>query len=306
LARASKIPICWRTADTYNLRDILEGKDHAFALSYLENSLVVQGRLKESEASDMMKDIYSPEFYAGQTTGSRIAAREVLGRLKRVFPFSSVVDIGCGIGSWLAEAKAIGVERTVGVDGAHVPAALRLIPDDEFVEADLESPVSLNETFDVCICVEVAEHLSPSRSTSLVDDLARLSEVIVFSAAIPYQGGDGHINEMWSEFWASLFASKGYLPSTTLRSEIWSLAEIPWWYRQNLLLFYSPQHADRFSDGFDSAGTTLTRIHPESYIGNSRCAGTNIVSSYEEDVAVYRECIARHEVAVPGASRRRG
>jgi hypothetical protein len=62
---------------------------------------------------------------------------------------------------------------------------------------DLESPIRLERTFDLAISMEVAEHLSPGRAPSFVDDLTGLAAVVLFSTAIPGPGGIGHINEPW-------------------------------------------------------------------------------------------------------------
>ena len=66
-----------------------------------------------------------------------------------------------------------------------------------------------------------------------------LSDFVLFSAAIPDQGGMGHINEKWPTYWISLFEDRDYVCIDAIRKNIWNDDSIPWWYRQNALLFAS-------------------------------------------------------------------
>jgi hypothetical protein len=71
---------------------------------------------------------------------------------------------------------------------------------------------------------------------SFVTELCELAPFILFSAAVPGQGGVGHYNEQWSSYWAALFADNGYVVSTTLRAELWDNPGVEHWYRQNLMV----------------------------------------------------------------------
>jgi len=70
--------------------------------------------------------------------------------------------------------------------------------------------------------MEVAEHLSEARAASFVEDLTALGSVILFSAAIPFQGGEHHINEQWPEYWALMFRGFGYDCADVLRELVWA------------------------------------------------------------------------------------
>lgn len=60
--------------------------------------------------------------------------------------------------------------------------------------------MTFNRRFDLAMTIEVAEHLTPVRADSFVEDLTRLSDVVLFSAAIPAQGGINHVNEQWQSY----------------------------------------------------------------------------------------------------------
>ena len=64
---------------------------------------------------------YDKSFYEEQSLGSRNSAREVVPFLLKHFPLKSVVDLGCGLGTWLAVFKENGIDDIAGYDGDYVP-----------------------------------------------------------------------------------------------------------------------------------------------------------------------------------------
>jgi hypothetical protein len=85
--------------------------------------------------------------------------------------------------------------------------------------------------------MEVAEHLPEARAEGLVGDLVRLAPVVLFSAAIPGQGGTGHINEQYLSYWVNHFAARDYVLLDFIRPSLWNDERCDWWYRQNVVLF---------------------------------------------------------------------
>jgi SAM-dependent methyltransferase len=201
---------------------------------------------------------YDDAFFATQGTDDRSAAL-VWPHVLRLIEPTSVVDVGCGIGTWLRTLAEIHDCEILGIDGAYVPAERRRIPADRFVERDLGLPLRLDRAFDLAICLEVAEHLPDERSAGLVRDLTALAPVVLFSAAVPGQGGTDHVNEQWPSYWAERFAAVGYRPLDLLRPAIWDLDDVAWWYRQNLLVFAGPGAAADLS----TSGGPLDLAHPE-------------------------------------------
>ena len=149
---------------------------------------------------------------------------------------SSVLDVGCGLGNWLEVSKTLGVNEVIGLDGAYINRELLKIKPEEFVEWDLHKSISLGRRFDLSICLEVAEHLPESTAETLVQSLTKHSDVILFSAAIPGQGGQYHVNEQWPAYWQKLFGNAGYVFIDCFRNKIWMNENIEWWYRQNIFL----------------------------------------------------------------------
>ncbi|HEY5326741.1 MAG TPA: class I SAM-dependent methyltransferase [Mucilaginibacter sp.] len=168
------------------------------------------------------------------------AAKQVLPFLLKLKPVDSILDIGCGTGTWLAIAKELGVKETIGVDGVDLSPEDLKIPVDNFIKRDLTGSIDLNKKFDMLLCLEVAEHLPEEFAKTLIDTLTRHSDFIIFSAAIPGQGGQNHLNEQWPDYWQKLFYDKGYYPSESLRYYLWNNKQIEWWYRQNIMI-YAPK-----------------------------------------------------------------
>src|SRR3954447_16456322 len=183
--------------------------------------------------------LYDASFFATVTSTAAASARCVVGPVVRWLRPRSVVDVGCGEGPWLAEFAAGGC-RVVGVDGPQVDPARLLVPGDAFFEHDLEQPLDGllgGRRFDLAVSLEVAEHLSPARADGFLDDLTGLSDRVLFSAAVPGQGGYGHVNEQPHEYWIRGFEERGFAVTTLVRRWFADNDAVASWYRANLLLF---------------------------------------------------------------------
>ncbi|WP_369382118.1 class I SAM-dependent methyltransferase [Streptomyces sp. cg36] len=190
-------------------------------------------------------DAYGAWFYESQQDGSARSAERVLPLVFDLIRPSSVVDLGCGTGSWLAAAGRLGAETVLGVDGDWVAQDALRIPAECFHRHDLGRPLRLDgRRFDLAMSLEAAEHLDPERAGSLVADLCALSDVVLFSAAVPGQTGSDHRNEQWPNYWRDHFARWGYELVDCLRARLWDDPEIEPWYAQNAYLYVG---ADRLA-----------------------------------------------------------
>ncbi len=121
-----------------------------------------------------------------------------------------------------------------------------MIPPACFRATDLSRPLRLERRFDLAVCLEVAEHLPESLAERLVSDLVKLAPVVLFSAAIPGQGGTGHLNERFPSYWAEHFRKWDYTPIDCLRSQIWKSDEVDFWYVQNTIVYASMSQLSAF------------------------------------------------------------
>ena len=217
----------------------------------------------------MSDPLYDASFFGQNVVGSLTSARAVLSMLFQYLKPASIVDVGCGLGAWLKAAKELGVDDVLGIDGDYVDRDTLVIPKASFQPSDLCLPFALDRRFDLAISAEVAEHLPYGRSETFVRDLTALSDVVLFSAALPYQGGTNHINEQWLEFWAILFQRQGYVPIDVLRRQFWSEQTVEFWYSQNLVVFCTAEAAaEHFPNESLASGQPLSYPHPLTFLVN--------------------------------------
>ena len=163
---------------------------------------------------------YDEEFYAGKNEGSYRSAMVVLPLVFAIVTPRNVVDLGCGTGTWLRAAHELGAHDYLGYDGPHVTQLC--IPKDRFAAVDLRQPLPTDRKFDLAISCEVAEHLPATSAATLIGTLTSLSDVVLFSAAIPGQGGVHHVNEQWPAYWQALFRARNYSAYDFIRPRIWN------------------------------------------------------------------------------------
>jgi SAM-dependent methyltransferase len=191
-----------------------------------------------------MNDVYTSGYYKTFAAVTERSAQIMLPELVDALNVSTMVDIGCGAGGWLTVAGRLGLKRVVGVDGPWARPQIEKIKTAEFVSVDLSSPPYPEiGVFDLVICAEVAEHLPESIADDLVQYLTSLSENILFSAAIPHQEGDHHINLQWQSSWIKRFADRGFRANFFPREKYWNNEGVSWYYRQNMILFLGKEAA---------------------------------------------------------------
>jgi SAM-dependent methyltransferase len=181
--------------------------------------------------------VYDDAFFDRHESTSLRSARVVISELARLLSFQSVVDVGCGRGAWLSVFREYGATTTVGYDGDYVDDSRLLITRDEFHVANFERDCAIAGSFDLAVCLEVVEHITRKASTRLIRSLCDVAPVVLFSAAIPGQGGTHHINEQWPEYWRDVFNKYGFLRVDPLRRVIYSARGVAPWYKQNLFVF---------------------------------------------------------------------
>lgn len=174
----------------------------------------------------------------------------------------SVVDVGCGIGTWLSVFKDHGVTDVLGIDGKWTEENLvyKHLERKEYLQTDLEKDIHIGRKYDLVCCLEVAEHISEKSSDIFIESLTSLGNVILFSAAIPYQTGYEHVNLQWPSYWQEKFEKKGFKMLDILRYRFWDDENIFFWYKQNMFLVVHETELYRFEKCNE---TILNIVHPE-------------------------------------------
>ena len=193
--------------------------------------------LNNSKDNNVSNDIYGDIFYEDNQYSSFVSGLNVLKKLLPELLPKSIVDFGCGTGTWLAAAKAINRNiEVVGVDGDYVNRDMLMIDESSFIPFDLTGAIDLGRKFDLAISLEVAEHIDKEYADRFIDNICRHSDTIIFSAAHVGQGGDGHVNEQPIEYWIDKFSNRGY-KLTDIREQFKNNPDIDWWYKDNMVLF---------------------------------------------------------------------
>jgi SAM-dependent methyltransferase len=215
---------------------------------------------------------FTEDYYTANREEAWSSARVVVPLILELIQPRSVVDVGCGLGAWLAVFKEYGVEDIWGVDGEYVNKERLEIPEERFILADLKRPFHMDRTFDLVVSLEVAQYL-PSKSAEIfVDTLTKLGPLVLFSSAIPYQADKKHEhrNEQWPEYWVKLFRDKDYVVIDCLRSKIWYEENAKEHYAQNTLMFAKQEHLESqplLKKEYELRDTSqLSIVHPRTYL----------------------------------------
>jgi SAM-dependent methyltransferase len=184
---------------------------------------------------------YQDNFHNIHFQNSLNSAKEVVPLFLSYFKPQNVLDVGCGLGTWLNVFKENKCD-VYGIDGDYVQKKDLIIDQNEFKDYDLNLQFDLQRKFELVISLEVAEHILPENAKQFIDSVCIHGDVILFSAAIPGQEGTLHYNEQYNEYWVDLFLQNDYECFDFLRHIIWNNNKISWWYRQNILIFVKKNH----------------------------------------------------------------
>lgn len=217
--------------------------------------------LSEYVKSWKWKDLYDEAFYKDIKLGAAYTSGVVLTYCLHYFKTRQLLDVGCGCGAW-----GRNWDFYTGVDGEYVKPENLLIPAEKFIAKDVSKPFDLGKKYDMVISLEVGEHLYERCAEDYIDNLCRHTDNhILFSAAIPGQGGNCHINEQWQSWWAEKFIKRGFVPSLVLRDLLWNNPEVPYWYKQNLVLYVHEDLARVKAATFNLNDVCLNIIHPDKW-----------------------------------------
>jgi SAM-dependent methyltransferase len=212
---------------------------------------------------------YDVSFYKQQGEGSYASAMKVLPMfMKNVAEPKSVLDVGCGVGTWLAAFRKLGVREIQGIDGSKIDDEFLYVPRDRIDIQDLEQIKSDGKKYDLAISLEVAEHISPENAGNFVKYLTDSSSLILFSAAIPHQDGANHINTRPLKYWADKFAEQGFKCLHIMRPMFFEKSDevfdVEYWYLSNMIVFASGDALKSLEDkGFSSTKNPITIYHSQ-------------------------------------------
>lgn len=222
-------------------------------------------------ASSEKEAEYFQKMFEGLDSTSRCSAQVVVPLILELLQPQSAIDIGCGVGSWLAVLKELGgTQDLLGVDLECIDKKLLQIPEEQFLPFDLREPLKLNRQFDLVICLEVAGYLQSELAEMFINCMTELGPAILFSAPIPFQPDPAQVNQQWADYWFSLFKKRGYVVIDCFRKKIWNNPNVAWWFAQNLLLYVRQDYLEgneRLQREFENTYTSqLALVHPQMYM----------------------------------------
>jgi len=179
-------------------------------------------------------DIYKERFFARRDSLSW-RAKPVCDAIVTVINPKSVIDVGCGIGDYVAyfannfNVSAWGIEGSIN--------AVKYFKHPHIFVRDLRDEIKLDMSFDLVVCFEVAEHIEPKYANQFLRNLVTFSDHILMSAASPNQGGHYHVNCQPREYWVKRMNHFGYKHNDIIVNMIRTLWA-PWQKKKEMSSYY--------------------------------------------------------------------
>lgn len=224
----------------------------------------------------MNKYIYNENFYLSNRNKTILSSELILEIIFKKIDFlpSNIIDIGCGTGEWLDSAHKLGIKNITGIDGTWVTKEKLINNNINLMNIDLNKDFYDKEfhKYDFLICTEVIEHLDPKINDIFINKICNISDIILFSGAIPGQRGTNHINCQWQSYWKNKFHYNNFSCFDLIRPLLWNNDKIDFWLKQNLLIYI--KNNSNFINNFEESNELIDIIHPEFLnIGIKRSLG---------------------------------
>lgn len=139
-----------------------------------------------------------------------------------------MADVGCGDGWYCEELQKTWSKSIIhGYEGC-VDMKTNGVYDDIFI-IDLSLKRYIDIHYDFVLCIEVGEHIPKEKEQIFLDNLARFcTKHLIFSWAVPGQGGRGHLNEQPEEYIHEQMINRGFKINEFKTSELRKSATLKW------------------------------------------------------------------------------
>jgi len=152
--------------------------------------------------------------------------------IKYIIRPNRVIDIGCGPGHFVESMRDIGIDA-LGID------IDKRIGDKPYLFC--EDILYTKLTADVCICLEVVEHIHEDHADNIIDKISGMfTDTLIFTAAVPGQGGVGHINCQYPIYWEQKFNRNDLYRNILLEKVVkdWCVqGRYMGWFYNNLMIY---------------------------------------------------------------------
>jgi SAM-dependent methyltransferase len=197
--------------------------------------LVARATLKSASHQEIYDKRYNDFLDAVASKSTPVMAATI----ERIFKPNSVIDVGCGAGTLLAQLKQNGLEvRGLEYSDAGIARCREKGIDVE--KFDLETEGAIQGNWDLTVSFEVAEHLPESLADNYVRVISQFSPIVIMSAATVGQGGLDHVNEQPHQYWIEKMQRRAFdydkQSSQQVREE-WAGKGVASWYVNNTMIF---------------------------------------------------------------------
>jgi hypothetical protein len=142
----------------------------------------------------------------------------------------TIIDIGCGDGSYVREFRKNGFD-CIGLDGNPLTSK---IPYCQVMDFSINLISFFN---DLAICLEVGEHIPQEYEQFFIDNICRVSDNIILSWAIEGQGGLGHVNCRNNDYIIAEMKKRNFDYDAIATNFLRKNSTLPW-FKNTLMAFY--------------------------------------------------------------------
>ena len=181
--------------------------------------------------------MYNNEFHESIENEEQPQAVRLGEYIKAHVPCSKFLDFGCSSGIYVRELE--NHVETLGFEFSE--EAVKRAVSAKVTRCDLTLPIDLQKTESTLgLCLEVLEHIDDSSWRPVLENITKLCDRVIFSAAIPGQGGIGHINCRPKLDWIRRFHGLGWVVDLDHTHHMLTHMLNGYhmgWFRQNVVVF---------------------------------------------------------------------
>lgn len=153
---------------------------------------------------------------------------------------TTVIDLGCGYGTYLWLLKTMGFIDLMGVEGSDMED---LFEHENILIHDLSNELTLDKSGNV-ISLEIGEHIPSEYEGAILNNMARhvaKGHYLIMSWAIPGQCGHGHVNNRCNIWVLDQFQNRGlqFLPHETMQARA-VIENHCSWFCNTIMIFKRP------------------------------------------------------------------
>ena len=151
----------------------------------------------------------------------------------------TVLDIGCGPGTYVRALREIGVDA-IGIDTDERVAGQQYLLQQSLFDTKLQA--------ELVLFLEVAEHIDQDKADAIVTSITGAVEpggMLIWSAAHPGQGGTGHINCQPKSYWDTKLKEAGLERNEKMEAKLLDYVKSGYhmgWFLQNAMLYKKPNN----------------------------------------------------------------